>query len=164
MWELILCQVKQKKKQNYLEECIIVDKLLNGELGENSWGIVENPDYYPEEESNPNRVVLGINHPSFRGPLLIAMDTEHLASFINEKNSNPKSKKIKFPKYKGKIDETYSNIMSNILLPTSPYFKKYISEKYAQNPESSLYEQLAVDFVGNKKIKPSKNKSGNSGR
>lgn len=147
-----------------LEECVVVDKLLNGELGEHSWGIVDNPDSYIEEEHDPNQVVLGINHPSFRGPLLIAMNTEHLAAFINEKNSNPRSKKIKYPKYKGRIDGTYSNIMSILLLPTSPYFKKYISEKYEQNPESPLYEQLAVDFAGNKKIKPSKNQQGDSGR
>lgn len=147
-----------------LGECVIVDKLLNGQLGETNWGTMDNSEFDDADEHDENKVIIAINHPNFRGPLLIAMSKEHITSFVNEKNTGTKLKKLKFPKYKCKISEEYSHIMSNLLLPTSPYFKKYVTEKYVQNPESPLYEQLATEFAGAKKIKTPKNKQGNSAR
>jgi len=129
-----------------LAECIIVDKLLEGKLGAKNWGVLD------EDEEN---VVFAVDLPNFRGSCLFSAQKDTFNLYLKEKNKQTKSK---YPKYKGTIDDDYSLVTQTLLLPTSTYFKKYITQKYRENPSSHLYEQLATGFAGSKKIKHSDNK------
>lgn len=48
-----------------------------------------------------------------------------------------------FPKYDKKIDETYSNIMAKLYLPTNTFFKKTLKKAYRENPELKSIDNIA---------------------
>lgn len=138
-----------------LGECVLVDKLLNKELEVQNWGTVDESEF---EDSDPNteKIIIAMDKQSFRGPLAFSIDENSINEFLKKKNRNDKQQSVKLPKYKGKLDESYSKVMASLFLPTSVYFKKYINGRYQENPNSTLLTKLALDFAGGKRIKEKK--------
>ncbi len=134
-----------------LQQCILFDKLINKEIEVKDWGIVENSEF--EDLDNNDRLIIAVEMDAFRGTLLLAMKSKDFYKFLGEQRPKEKPENLKLKKYKGVLDSNYSKAMATLLLPTSVYFKKYVNEKYKENPSSSLYKQLAVNFAGGKKIK-----------
>lgn len=132
-----------------LSGSVVLEKLISGELETKNWGTVDSKIFDDWEESDNDKLLFGIEMPSLRGLLLLSINEKHMTNFLKTKGTNFK----RFPKYKGIIDEDYTPITSTLPLPTSTYFKKFVIEKYEQNPTSPLYEQLATNFAGGKKIK-----------
>lgn len=139
-----------------LSECVVVDKLLKGEMGVKKWGYIDNSKFTDIEENEIDKFIIAIEHPNFRGPLLISVEKEYLDMFLEQNSNLVEGKNAKYLEYKENIDEKYSYIMANLWLPNSTYFKKYVAEKYQENPDSQLYTKLATDFANCKKIKTNK--------
>lgn len=138
-----------------LGECVVIDKLKNKEIDAKQWGTVE-PEKFEDADPVHEKLIVAMEMSAFRGPLIISLNEESLTGFMAKKDGLSREPQLKLPKYKGLIDNEYSKAMASLFLPTSVYFKKYVSEKYAEKPETPLYAQLAVDFAGAKKIKPGK--------
>lgn len=135
-----------------LGECVIIDKLRNKEIEVKNWGLVDKSNFKDIDPIN-EKVIIAAEMPTFRGPLLFSLDEDSVKDFFEKKGTASKGEKLKLPRYKGNIDSEYSKAMSMLFLPTSVYFKKYITEKYSENPSSPLLSQLAINFADAKKIK-----------
>lgn len=138
-----------------LGESVLLDKLRKKEINVKNWGIIEDVEFDGLDTSE-DKMVIGLEMPEFRGPLLLRVDKGVFADFLETKERSQYCSKIKLPKFREYMNEDYSKALATLFLPTSIYFKKYVSERYEKNPTSPLYSKLAIDFADAKKIKVTK--------
>ena len=136
-----------------LGESVLVDKLLNKEIKAKYWGVVQ--EEIPGEGSGEDKVI-AVEMPSFRGTLVFSINEQSVEEYLKNKNGRFRGRIERLPKYKRKFDENYSKAMASLYLPTSKYFKKYVDQKYKENPESPWLSDLAINFADSKKIKKEK--------
>lgn len=118
-----------------LESCVIVGKLKDREFSDvKNWGVFNEYDYGNERKE----IQVLIENPVFRSPLFMGIPDNILSSYMG-------TTKIELPKFKGieKVDNAYNDIMSEMYLPSTDYFKDCMMKKYFDNPSSELFARLA---------------------
>lgn len=102
------------------------------------WGVVkENQEGKQEDEATDNYITIALENQNFRGPLLIGIPNNILTEIFG------KESKIKFPEYKGKLNQSYCDIMAKLYLPTTKFFSTSIKKAYEENPQSEIVANLA---------------------
>ena len=123
-------------------ECTIVEKLdAKNFKTKLKWGL--KAESINEDLDKNKEVVIVIENPNFRTPLIMPINKSSLRTFL-EKD------RIEFPVLKNELNDEYSNM--DIYLPKSKYFSKIARKKYDENPSSSLNASIA-----GKKVKKEKN-------
>lgn len=111
-------------------EGLIVYQLKTKDIKIKKWGTID------EEENDSNGIVLAIENPNFRGPLVMEVPENILREFLEEKNRQ-------FPKYEKKLNEEYCEIMSKLYLPANKFFATYVKNEFEKNPQSEFLADLA---------------------
>ena len=133
---------KHVAKDVYFLDNLIVMMLNSNLLQIKDWGIVRDI----ENNENEDEVIIAINNPNFRGPLLMSISRMVLEKVLEIKENE-------LQEYKGYINEDYSFVMSKLYIPTSKYFRETMKQKCKNNPDSKLMRLLA-----GRTIKPNKAK------
>ena len=119
---------------NFLEG-LLVYKLKEKHTKIKRWGVVK--DDRSETDNADDSITIALENPNFRGPLLIGVPRNLLTEIFGKGNN------IKLPEYKGKLDQTYCDIMSRLYLPKNKFFSEYIKKAYKENPQSEIVANLA---------------------
>ena len=116
-------------------EGMIIYKLKEKHTKIKRWGVVK--DDRSETDDADDSTTIALENPDFRGTLLIEVPSNLLAEIFGKGNN------IKLPDYKGKLDQTYCDIMSRLYLPRNQFFSSYIKQAYKENPQSEIVATLA---------------------
>lgn len=108
-------------------EGLIMQQLKSKSIKMKKWGVLE---------VDENDVAIALESKKFRGPLIMGVPKNIIKKYCGTDENS-------FPKYDKKIDETYSNIMAKLYLPTNTFFKKTLKKAYQENPESKSIANIA---------------------
>lgn len=120
-------------------ECLIIYQLKTKDIKIKKWGTIED-----EETKDGPGIVVAIENPSFRGPLIMEVPKNVLKEFLETEN-------IELPKYEKELDEKYCDIMSKLYIPANKFFNTFVKESYKENPQSELLANLAGKKVREEK-------------
>ena len=102
------------------------------------WGIINNNLENKKEVGEiDNYITIALENQNFRGPLLIGVPNNILTEVFGE------GKNIKFPEYKGRLNQEYCDVMSKLYLPTNKFFSNFIKKAYEEEPQSEIIANLA---------------------
>ena len=125
-------------------ECAIIEKLDAKDFKTKmKWGVLE--EFIKNDSKERKDVVIAIENPNFRGPLIMSIAKSSLRTFLDKD-------KIEFPVYKNELNDEYTDIMAKLYLPKSKHFVKMARKKYDENPSSPLNASIA-----GKKVKKERN-------
>lgn len=124
-----------------LESCVIISKLMEKDFDIKNWGIIN------ESELGNGKKELGIliDNPNLRAPILMGMPDNMIKAYFQ--NSDLKLPRLKNPE---SAENDFNAFMSEICLPVTPYFKKYMTRKYLEDPSSEVFAKGAGRKVKNK--------------
>ena len=114
---------------------LILYYLKAKEIKAKKWGAI---DGFSGIDKNDDSIVVAMEHPGFRGVLLMESTKKHLEGFFE-------TSQINFPKFNNpeSIDKTYVNIMSKLYPISNKYFRDTVAQYYRQDPSNLLYATLA---------------------
>lgn len=122
-------------------ECLIIYHLKEKDMKVKKWGEVKDSENLIDVPEIEDLTTIAIENQNFRGQLLMGLPKRILKTFLE-------SEQLDLPEYKGKIDSTYSRIMSRLYVPTNVFFFEKVKKAYEENSES----EFLANLVG-KKVK-----------